>query len=73
MKAKIGQIVKRGELIGSLGSTGSSTSSHLYFEVRMFGVAKNPALFLKMGDEFVLIKHQWLSGVAFWGVLGRYI
>ena len=58
MNAKAGQIVKRGDLIGSVGSTGRSTGSHLHFEVRMFGVAQNPALFLKKGDEFALLKRQ---------------
>jgi murein DD-endopeptidase MepM/ murein hydrolase activator NlpD len=58
MNAKAGQLVKRGELIGSVGSTGRSTGSHLHFEVRMFGVAQNPALFLKKGDEFALLKRQ---------------
>jgi murein DD-endopeptidase MepM/ murein hydrolase activator NlpD len=49
MNVKAGQMLKRGESIGAVGSTGRSTGSHLHFEVRMLGVAQNPALFLQEG------------------------
>jgi murein DD-endopeptidase MepM/ murein hydrolase activator NlpD len=38
----IGQQVRRGEVIGYVGSTGRSTSAHLHYEVLMNGQLTNP-------------------------------
>ncbi len=44
--AQQGQEVTRGDVIAQVGSTGFATSPHLHYEVRVNGVAQNPAKFI---------------------------
>ena len=45
MKVREGQKVKRGELIGWVGSTGKSTGPHCHYEVHINGVEVDPVYF----------------------------
>lgn len=42
-----GQSIKRGELLGYMGTTGDSTGTHLDFQIKINGVAVNPLLYFK--------------------------
>lgn len=51
VSVRTGARVKRGQAIGSVGSTGRSTGPHLHYEVRVWGRAKNPAKFMRISDH----------------------
>lgn len=45
-----GERVQRGDIIGTLGSSGRSTGPHVHYEVRVNGVAQNPERYIVSRD-----------------------
>ncbi len=64
MNVRAGQRVRKGDVIGFMGSTGRSTGSHLHYEVRIGGVAVNPLGFLTAPIKHSPIKPKQLLARA---------
>ena len=47
---RLGDVVRRGQKIAQVGTSGRSTGPHLHFEVWVQGVLQNPQKFLENGD-----------------------
>lgn len=50
IQVKIGDRVKRGDIIGYLGNTGRSSGPHLHYSIYRHGEAVNPRYYLKLRD-----------------------
>jgi len=48
-KAELGQQVRQGEVIASVGRSGNATGYHVHFEFRRLGKAENPLSYVKAG------------------------
>jgi len=50
-KVKVGQVVKKGQLLGLTGNSGRSSGPHLHYEVRYANKVLNPKNFIKWGID----------------------
>ena len=49
INVRVGDVIKIGQVIGEVGSTGRSTGPHLHYETRIDGEAVDPQKFLRAG------------------------
>ena len=65
-----GQHVRKGDVIGYIGTTGRSTGPHLHYEVRISGVAVNPIPYMQ-ADQFSRPAEDALPVPAFGQIAAR--
>jgi murein DD-endopeptidase MepM/ murein hydrolase activator NlpD len=68
---KKGDLIKRGQKLADVGTTGRSTGPHLHFEVLVQGVPQDPQKFLAAGNNLALARSSGPVGPPPLQVAGR--
>lgn len=66
-----GQRIRRGTIIGQVGSTGRSTGPHLHYEVRLNGKALDPSPFMRAAPQVRTARSGGAAGQVGVGGPGR--
>ena len=58
IKVREGQLIKKNQFIGTVGSTGLSTGPHLHYEIRSYGETRDPLgyFYMNITDELLVMK-----------------
>jgi murein DD-endopeptidase MepM/ murein hydrolase activator NlpD len=68
LNVRPGDLVKRGQKIAEVGSSGRSTGPHLHFEVHSRGIAQNPSRFLSAPGNPLLAQRGSTASVDLKGL-----
>ncbi|MFO7896936.1 MAG: M23 family metallopeptidase [Candidatus Cloacimonadales bacterium] len=52
---KVGEKVRRGQIIGEMGNTGRSTGAHVHYEVLRYNKTRNPAKYLNKLQQDIVV------------------
>jgi len=79
ISVNVGNIVKRGDPIGTEGNTGQSAGSHLHYEIRLkdspsfgFGTHTDPSIYLEQFYADESKASDWARDAVAWAIRNKY-